>query len=79
MVTITHWVGKHITDDLKSVEEGFFSPDGRPWKDLVDEEKVLHYVKALQRKFDVMVCRPRKHPGMVAVYLDDLGRMFRTR
>jgi hypothetical protein len=84
MVSVTHWAGRNIKDDLRAVEEGFSrlplsACDGRSWRDLDDEEKVLQHVKILQQKFDVMVSRPRSSPGLVAIYLDDLGRMFQTR
>jgi hypothetical protein len=79
MVSVIHWAGRNIKDDLKAVEYQFFASDGRPWGDLVDEEKVIQYVKTLQQKYDVMVSRPQNNPGLVVVYLDDLGKMFQAR
>jgi hypothetical protein len=79
MVTVTHWAGKNIKDDLGAVEHQFIASDGRTWHELDDVEKVLQYARMLQRKYDMMVTRPQNYPGLVSIYLDDLGKMFRTR
>jgi hypothetical protein len=73
MVTVTHWAGKNVKDDLRDVEHQFMFSYGRTWHELDDIEKVP------QRKHDMMVTRPQDHPGLVSIYLDDLGKMFRAR